>query len=54
MFLRITVYFLIFIYPVSLKINVSTYRICVISDTRIVFVHHRCNVFESLHNLCQA
>jgi len=44
MFLRIIVHFSIFIYHVSyliiFKINVSTYQIRVVSDTRIVSVHH--------------
>jgi len=45
MFLRIIIYFSIFIYHISyliiLKINVLTYQIRIISDTRTVYVHHR-------------
>jgi len=48
MLLRIIVYFLIFIYHVFitsyliiLKINVSTYQIRIVLDTRIVSVYHR-------------
>jgi len=47
MFVKNIVHFSLFIYdvsttsyPISLKINVSTYRIRVVSDTRIVSVHH--------------
>jgi len=29
------------LYPIILKINVSTYWIRVIFDTRIIYVHHR-------------
>jgi len=45
MFVRIIVHFSLFIYhisyPIILKINVSTYQIPVVFDTRIVVVHHR-------------
>jgi len=52
MFLRIIVHFSRFIYHVSityhvlwLKINLWTYRIGIISDTRIIFVHHKLLLF---------
>jgi len=44
-FLKIIAHFSIDIYHVSyhiiFKTNVSTYQICVISDTHIIFVYHK-------------
>jgi len=45
MFFKKIVYFSICIYrvscPIIFKSNISMYQVCVVSDKRIVFAHHR-------------